>query len=66
MQSAAQEFKGWRDEVLSGYVAAKGNVQTNGTPPLGDTTHAQTPETFSDLNDATKAALARFGADWVN
>lgn len=66
LSAAADEFKGWRDEVLSSYIDGKGNVTTGGTPALTQTTHAQTPETFSNLDDATKAAMARFGADWAN
>jgi hypothetical protein len=66
MTAAADQFKSWRDEVLSSYIDGKGNVTTQGTPALGATTHSQTPETFSNLDDATKAALARFGADWAN
>lgn len=66
MAAAAEEFKGWRDEVLGSYIDGKGNVTTGGTPPIQTGTHSQTPESFSNLDDATKAALARFGADWAN
>lgn len=66
MEAAATDFGAWRDEVLSTYVSGKG-TSTNGVPAIpGATTHAQTPETFKNLDDATKAALARFGADWAN
>lgn len=65
MGAAATEFKSWRDDVLSSYVDGKGQVQTNGTP-LVETSHAQTPSKFGNLDEATKAALSRFGADWAN
>lgn len=66
MTQAADDYKSWRSDVLSGYIDGKGTVQADGrTPVLGSSPHAQTPGRFESLEDATKAALAAFGNDWV-
>lgn len=66
MADAAKEYKSWEDAKIARYIANKGNVAATGGKPLVGGTHAQTPETFKNLDDATKAAMAAFGQDWVN
>lgn len=66
LSDAAKEYKTWQDETLASYIAGKGNVAAQGGKPLVGGTHAQTPETFANLDEATKAAMAAFGQDWVN
>jgi hypothetical protein len=62
MAAAAEDYAAWRQETINAYIANKGTVQTGATPALGQTTHAETPaQPFANLDEATKAALARFG-----
>ena len=62
MTAAASEYASWRNETVASYIEQKGQVSANGTPNLGGQGHAETPSTpFANLDEATKAALARFG-----
>jgi len=62
MTSAAKEYADWRQTTINEYIQTKSSVAADGTPVLGQTTHAETPTgAFKDLDEATKAALARFG-----
>lgn len=63
MTAANTEYQSWRGEMLNDYIAGKGKVQAGGTP-LINTPHAQTPEKFANLDEATKAALAHFGQEF--
>jgi hypothetical protein len=64
LTKATEEFKGWRQEVLSGYVDSKGTVVAGAAPPAVGT-HAETPGSFANLDEASKAAMTRFGNDWT-
>jgi len=62
MNKAAADYKAWKDATLADYIANKGKSSGDGTPVLGDSTHADTPAApFATLEEATKAAIARFG-----
>lgn len=65
LADAATEYAAMREEIVTKYIEGKGKAQAGGTP-LGETSHAQTPTKFDNLEDATKAALTAYGQDWVN
>lgn len=65
LTDAATEFAGYRDDIIAKYIQDKGGSGAGGSP-LGGTSGAETPGKFANLDEASKAALARFGQDWVN
>lgn len=63
MLSAAEEYKGWRNELLAGYVQGKASAEIGGASLPTGGMHAEEPQTFETLDDAHKAAVARYGAE---
>lgn len=64
LMAAADYIKSRDQRILSSYVDGKGSVAAGTPSPMPNTGHAQTPHTFGDLDEATKAALETFGNDW--